>query len=156
MREYTKVAPRLWRNQAFLALPDDSDRYLYLYLKTNEHQTSAGAYRLPAAYAMADLHWPADAYFAALERLRAAGLVLVDEDTEEIAIAAWFVSNGPMNEAHCKGIAKQIEQIESAAIRNQTTEALRVAMAELKSKPARPSGTEQLPPTISRFARTRS
>ena len=47
MREFSKVSPAVWQSERFHSLPSDDGRYVHLYLLTNDHQNSAGCYRLP-------------------------------------------------------------------------------------------------------------
>ena len=72
MREYSKVSPNVWHSSRFNSLPSDDARYVFLYLATSMHQTSAGACLLPEAYAAADLKWPVERYRKALAELQAA------------------------------------------------------------------------------------
>ena len=58
MRDYSKISPALWQSARFNDLPSDDGRYLYLYLLTSSHQTSAGCYQLPDGYSCSDLRWP--------------------------------------------------------------------------------------------------
>lgn len=116
MRDYSKISPALWQSERFNTLPTDDARYLYLYLLTNEHQTSAGAYRLPDGYACTDLRWPPDRYQKALADLVAADLVMFDAAHQVIGITRWFRHNPPMSESHLVGIARQLERLPSKVI----------------------------------------
>ena len=57
MRDYSKVSPKLWRSPRYRSLESGDARLLYLYFLTCEHQSSAGCFRLPVAYAASDLGW---------------------------------------------------------------------------------------------------
>lgn len=116
MREYSKVSPALWQSERFNSLPSDDGRYLYLYLLTNGHQTSAGCYRLPTGYACADLRWEAKRYSKALQELADADLVRVDEVAKVVSITRWFKHNPPLSESHMLGIERQLEKLPSPSI----------------------------------------
>jgi Fe2+ or Zn2+ uptake regulation protein len=117
MRDFSKVSPVLWRSKRFRNLPSDQARLTYLYLLTNKHQTSAGAYELPPAYAADDLGWCVSTVKTALKELETAGLIHVDEQTNELMITRWFKHNGPTNPSHRKGVVKCISQIESEMLK---------------------------------------
>jgi len=147
MREFSKVCPQIWESKRFRSLADDSARLAYLYLLTNGHQTSAGCYRLPPAYACADMGWEPDQYDAALRALLDAQLVQVDWDTSEVFIPRWFKHNPPTNEKHAKGTTRLVEKIQSDRLRELAGQELQEAMNKWSPKvlPLRQ------PPRVPRF-----
>ena len=128
MREFSKVSPKIWESNRFRSLADDSARLAYLYLLSNGHQTSAGCYRLPSAYACADMAWGPDKYEAALQALFEAQLIDVDGDTSEVFIHRWFKHNPPTNEKHAKGTTRLVEKIESDRLRELANQELQEAL----------------------------
>lgn len=133
MREYSKVAPALWRSQRFMGLPSDDCRYLYLYLLTNQHQTSAGCYELPPGYARVDLAWPMAKVAECMAAVQKAEMIQSDEATNEILIVKWFKHNPPMNPSHRTGTERHARRIQSAALRDATLEGLQSAWEETAS-----------------------
>src|SRR5262245_51687331 len=117
MRDFSKVVPQMWESPRFRSLPDDTARLTYFYLLSNRHQTSAGCYRLPPAYASADMGWDTARYEAAVQALLDAQLVAVDRETEEVLILGWFKHNPPTNEKYAMGTTKLVEQIQSDRLR---------------------------------------
>jgi hypothetical protein len=117
MRDFSKVSPTLWHSERFNHLATDDARYAYLYLLTCEHQTSAGCYRLPDAYAAADLHWPVERYQKARAELEKAELIHFDAANSVLMVTRWFRFNPPMNEKHLKGIRHILERLPSQPIR---------------------------------------
>lgn len=115
---FTKVAGAIWRSPRFRGLPDRG-KLLMLYFITNEHQTSAGCYRLPEGYALTDLGWGAEDYNDALSALVADGLVVRDPPSETIYIDKWFRHSPPMNHKHALGIISVIKDIEPDALRER-------------------------------------
>ena len=103
------------------------ERYLFLYLLTNQHQNSAGCYALPDGYACTDLGWPAKQYRAGIASLVASGMILVDERTSEVLLERWFRHNAPMNTNHYKGTAKLVARIQSDQLRGAASAALDAA-----------------------------
>ena len=141
MREFSKISPAVWGSERFNNLESDEARYLYLFLLTCEHQTSAGVFRLKDAYATADLRWPMERYLAARKLLVEADLVKFDLTSGYVLITRWFKHNPPMNESHLKGVARVIhkmpcEQLKQEALGalQEAHEALRVAKALAEGK----------------------
>jgi hypothetical protein len=123
MRDFSKISPAVWHSSRFNNLPSDDGRYLYLYLLTSPHQTSAGAYQLPEGYACADLRWSSERYHAARAELLMADLISFDDETEVVAINRWFKHNPPMNEKHFRGIVRLLDRLPSETIQEAATEA---------------------------------
>lgn len=154
-REFSKVAPSLWRLSAFRALGERC-QILYLYVITNGHVTSAGCYALPDGYACADLSWQLEPYQQARGALVTAGLVDHDPGYDELFIDRWFVTNPPMNEKHAKGVLRLLSAIQSERLREkalaqfQEADAARVARQMAKSaaghllRASAPSGSDAL------------
>ena len=116
MRDFSKISPALWHSKRFNNLPSDDGRYLYLYLLTNEHQTSAGCYRLPDGYATNDLGWELSRYVSARQELVAADLILFDESESVVMITRWFQHNPPMSDSHFIGIERVLTKLPSQNI----------------------------------------
>lgn len=124
-REFSKVSSAIWHSKRFLALSNDRARLLLLYLISNSHQNSSGAYRLPVGYALADLGWSVEEYRCHLDELSEACLIAYDEATEEVYVTGWFKVCPPQNEKHATGTMTRINDIESEAVRT-------VALGEFK------------------------
>jgi hypothetical protein len=112
------IGAAIWRSRRFLALDSDG-RVLLHYFLSGPHSTSAGCFRLPVAYGVADLRWTEPQYRAAFEALVDAGLIEFDSDTDEIYVMGWFAHCPPTNIKHALGIKSLIERIESDAVRER-------------------------------------
>ena len=121
-REFSKISPKVWRSKRFRALPTDDARFLLLYLLTSEHQTSAGCFRMPDAYAASDLAWQVDKMQTARRHLVEGGLIAFDGSTDEYFVLGWFEHNKPMNASHQKSIVRVVSGVESDPVR-ETAEA---------------------------------
>ena len=66
-RDYSKTSPSVWASSKFKSLSNDEFRLAHLYLLTCKHQTSAGAYHIPFAYAAHDFGWPMEKFEQALQ-----------------------------------------------------------------------------------------
>ncbi|CAI2936061.1 hypothetical protein [Aminobacter niigataensis] len=128
-QDFTKVSPAVWRSKRFLAL-DDAGKVLYLYSLTCEHQNSTGCFRLPDAYASADLEWTVEKYRQYRDGLVSADLLAVDVENSMIYVCRWFKHCPPTNTNHAKGIAKQIGRIESDTLRERVETEFAAADAE--------------------------
>lgn len=117
-QDFTKVSPAVWRSKRFLAL-DDAGKVLYLYSLTCEHQNSTGCFRLPDAYASADLEWTVEKYRQYRDGLVAADLLAVDVEHSMIYVCRWFKHCPPTNNSHSVGIMKQIARIDSDVLRER-------------------------------------
>jgi hypothetical protein len=124
LRDYTKVAPVLWQSHRFRDLPSDDARFLYVYLLTCQHQTSAGCYVLPDGYACADLNWPLKRYAEARQQLIKADLICFDPPYSVVLIKRWFKHNPPTSEDHVTGIERRLERLPSEELAQMALEAL--------------------------------
>lgn len=116
-RVFTKISPRLWQSKRVWSLPTDRDRLYYFYCLTSRHQCSAGLYRLPDEYVVADLIWSIEEVANSRNTLINAGLIHYDTDTKELFIDQWFIYNPPTNDRHAKGIKSAIADVESDSLR---------------------------------------
>ena len=145
MRDYSKISPAVWQSARFNSLPSDDGRYLYLYLLTSSHQTSAGCYQLPDGYACSDLRWPLERYQSAREQLVAAELIRFDVETAVVMITRWFKHNPPMSESHLLGIERQLERLPSKTICEAALEAAQEAWESIETQRAQKTLRKQKP-----------
>ncbi len=115
-KRFTKVyGESLWRSKRFLAATDKA-KLLYVYLLSNSHSNTIGAYTIPDGYALADLGWPIGDYQVARDQLADAGLIVFDDDSSVVYVANWFKHSPPQNEKHAQGCQRMIDEIESALV----------------------------------------
>lgn len=88
-RSFGAVPCRLWRSPTFKRL-SQSAKLLYLYLLTSEHANALGAYRLPVAYAAADIGMAGDEIEHAHVELEQAGMAARRED--------WVIVHGRLRD----------------------------------------------------------
>lgn len=135
MRDFSKVSPSLWHSERFNGLKSDDARYAYLYVLTSEHQTSAGCYHLPDAYAAADLRWSLERYQRARRELTEAELIRFDEANSVLMVTRWLKFNPPMNDKHLKGIRHSLDRLPSQEIWSAASTELDDFLVALNSKP---------------------
>lgn len=104
---------------------DDSARCLGAYLLTCDHRTFEGIYRLPAAYAIADLGWDRETYRAALERLVAEGFVLVDEHADVVLLVNALEYRQPKGGPQIAGAVKVLKRLPETPLLRNLLEAAR-------------------------------
>jgi hypothetical protein len=143
MRDYSKVSPVLWQSQRFNSLPSDEGRYLYLYLLTNEHQNSAGCYRLRDGTACDDLQWPKDRFCRARAELVDADLIQFDPEFSVVRVMRWFKHNPPMNAKHLTGIERVLERLPSQTIAESALEALQASWESIQQTQATKTAQRQ-------------
>jgi hypothetical protein len=114
-KSFNKIHSIIWRSERFLSL-DTPAKLLMFYFMTCEHQTSAGAYRIPDGYAAADLRWPLHAYLEARGSLIEEGMISFDDEAETVYVRGWFKLNPPMNEKHAQGTRRLLETLDSQTI----------------------------------------
>ena len=117
MRTFSKISPKLWRSPRFRSLESGDARLLYLYVLTCEHQSSAGCFRLPGAYAASDLGWTEGRLSEAREALTKAALLVHDAGTDEYFVPRWFKHNPACNAKHKQGIERLISELDSDHVR---------------------------------------
>lgn len=141
MRSFTKLLPSMFEDKRWLQL-DWTARGVYLYLLGGKHQTSAGTYKLPDMYASADLLCDVSDYVSARKAIAAAGLILYDDDTNELYVPGWYAENAITNEKHAVGTSRCIAQIGSEVIRAaaeaEFTQSYEAFYARQATKPRQP------------------
>jgi hypothetical protein len=147
MRGYSKISPALWDSERFTSLPSDDGRYLYLYLLTSRHQTSAGAYRLPDGYASTDLRWTEERYAEARKLLVDADLIRFDSQTSVVMITRWFKHNPPMNASHLKSIEGELGRLSSLLLAEAAHSDLQLIQESIEAEKVAKATRKQMPPT---------
>lgn len=140
---FRKVSPRIWRSKRFKKLSDDA-RIAHLYFLTC-HTELFGVGIVPPAYGGADLGWTEDRFGKARDEIEAAGLIIIDHESDEYYAPGWFVFNKPSNPSTRLGWMKSLERVESETVRS-------VAMRELGS--TTPDEPDQRPRKAAPKART--
>lgn len=117
MRDYSKISPKVWRSARFRSLTTEQAKNFYLFALSCDHQSSAGCFRLPDAYAAADLNWSQEQLEAARAMVIAAELIVHDPATEEYFVLRWFKHNPAHNPKHRKGVERIISELDSDIVR---------------------------------------
>jgi len=134
MRDFSKVAPNVWKSRKFWLLPDDTARLAYLYLLTSPHANSVGCYDLNPVYACGDLRWTEAAYRKAIDSLSEVGLIEFDAAENTVRITNWIKFNAPMNPKHALGMLAALDQASSARLKLNQLNEIRDAISFIDSK----------------------
>lgn len=108
---FYRVGPAIW-DQPW----DDDTRLVALYLLTNPHRTTEGLYRLPLAYATADLRWKAGRVERALEVLIASDFVRYDVQAQVVWIVKALAWQSPTNPNQVKGAARVLRGLPATTL----------------------------------------
>lgn len=155
-RNFNMVSPAIWRSKRWATTTDDG-RLLALYILTNDHQNSAGCYRLLPGYGCADLGgWALDRFQAALAAIETADIVITDSSTSEILIQRWFKHCPPTNSKHYQGTLRIAFMIESDRLRQLTVDSLNAAWDAAQAARAAKNAADVVPISPELRSRVRS
>lgn len=117
------IITSVWGSVRFRSLPDDSCKLGYLFLHTNTHGNSIGAYRMPVEYLMADMQKDWDEATRIIDAIVSAGLAEYDHSESAVRILNWFPHNPINSPKHLAGaitrffdIPKKSEFIPAVAV----------------------------------------
>ena len=119
MREFSKIAARLWDSRRFTRLSDDG-KLFYFYVQTNRQCNSIGCFRLPIGYAVTDLGaeaWPAERAIAVRQEVVDSTLIDLYEDEDLVRIDLFLQFNPITNSRHAAGAAKLALQLPDCALK---------------------------------------
>lgn len=165
---YFRVGPSIW-----LEPWDDDTRYVAFYILTSSHRRTEGLFRMPLAYAMADLHWPAERFQHAFDRLVETGFIEYDEASSVCLIVKALQWQAPENPNQVTSAIKKLEELPpstlfgrfmllarehcarlSDALAERFPERLPEPLAQASEEPSRERSGERIPqsqaPTPSR------
>lgn len=112
-RKFGMIASSLWASRRFGLLGSSDTKLAYVYLHTNTHGNSIGAYRLPVAYLTADLGLDAKQARQAIAEICKADLAEYDADESVIRIQGWFNHNPITNRKHLQGAINAFHDVPS-------------------------------------------
>ena len=108
MSRYVNIATRVWHDEKFRTLSDDS-KTLFLYLLSSPHSNMCGLFYLPAPYACHDLNWDSCRHEVAAAELLREKMVLVDGD---IVLIKNFLKYNPIRgPKQAAGAARRLNEV---------------------------------------------
>lgn len=108
-RAFGMIITSIWGSSKFRSLPDDKSRLAYIYLHTNDHGSSIGAYRLPSEYITADMRIENAAQV--LGYIAQAGLIEYDHDEHVVRMLKWFPHNPINSPKHLLGAVSKFKSL---------------------------------------------
>lgn len=111
MREYGQISTRWWQSQTISGLPNDSARYLFVYLIAGPHTNSLGCFRLPKAYVSEDLGYSIETVSELFGCLQTAGLIRYCDRTKWLLVPNFLLHQPPRNGNVGTSIAKMFGDV---------------------------------------------
>ena len=105
---YYRVGPAFWSDHPSWG---DDERLAALYILTSPHRSTEGLFRMPLAYAAADLGWLPERFAQAFERLIADGFVEYDYDASVCLIVNALAWQAPENPNQARGAVKAVAEL---------------------------------------------
>jgi hypothetical protein len=123
MRDYGAVSPQFWIGQTGKSLRGNLPaQVVALYLMTSPHANMIGVFYCPLDYIAKETGLPLEGAREALRSLIEAQFCSFDEQTEEVFVqrmAAFQIGESlDHKDNRCKGVAKELEKVSSASLRN--------------------------------------
>jgi hypothetical protein len=148
VRDYGKVHSSFWSSQTMRDLSEDG-RHLALYLLTCQHNTIAGAFRLPDGYVCEDMQWTAERVSKGFRELFGKGFANRCETTKWVYIAKHLEWNLPENPNQWKAARKIVSQIPAeCGWLSEFKKIFAVAAGDEVPKPSNPSETVSKPEAV--------
>jgi len=149
MRDYGKIYSQFWTDPELQNLPD-APRLLAAYLLSSPHTNMIGCFRLPAAYAICDLHWNTTKFDSATHELNQIGFLSYDPRSQWLVIHHFLKWNRLENPNQAKAAVKLLQTVPPGIIRERLitglldfgcylTETLRSQIFSLSARNAAPS-----------------
>lgn len=112
---YTKTKDSIWIEMGDRGLSDKA-KLLLLYLTTCSHRNVIGLYRLPYAYAAADLGWNTETVSKGFEELLSKGFVWYDDQLKMVLLRDFLEHNPLENPNVIKSANKLIGELPDTAL----------------------------------------
>lgn len=117
-RRYFRVGPSFWSDPSIVRLSDDA-KLLALYVLTSPHRTTEGLFRMPKAYAMADLGWSEERFGEPFAELLREGFIEYDETVSVCLIVNALKWQAPENGNQAKAAAKAVSELPDTPLKTR-------------------------------------
>jgi hypothetical protein len=113
------VDTELWNNEDIIETFTAEDRYFWLYLLTNPHNSICGVMKASAVLIARDMGYSKECVQNLLYRFENVHkAIYVDKETKELVILNWWKFNWTKSKDLLKTITKNIEKVQSQNIKN--------------------------------------
>ena len=122
-----EIDPRFWNDRKVQEDMTQLERYIFLYLLTNQHSNICGCYEISARQIAWDTGVTEDKVNKALDNLESTHAVIMrDAETREILIVNWHKYHWSSSEKLLKGVAKLVADIKSETLRKHIEDTLTI------------------------------
>ena len=112
------IDTEVWNDEKILESFTSDDKFFWLYLLTNPHNTLLGVFKFNKVLASRDMGYDKDVvYNLAVRFANVYNLVYFDEETKEIMILNWYKYNWNKSEKLYQGLLPLLQKVESSKIR---------------------------------------
>ncbi len=113
-KKFGTVDSSLWRHPKFKGLSDDA-KFLFMYLKTCDHQNIIGCFYLPKMYACADTGWGIDRVSIGFHNLIEEGFIKYCDDTETVFLVKHMELHPIQGHKQLKGAINKFNEVNNNA-----------------------------------------
>lgn len=110
MARYYPVSPLYWSDSKVVTWSPEAT-LLGLYLLTCEHRNLEGLYRMPYAYAQADLRWTEEQIVGAMADLIESGFVAYDYDAQVVFLPKALKYHTPKSDRQVQGAINALQEV---------------------------------------------
>jgi len=112
MALYRNFYCKFWNDPNVQKMSKD-ERYLFMYLFTNEHTSLCGIYEITPETIYAETKIPTASALLLLRSLQAKGRIIYDEKTNEVCVRTWLRYNGTTSPLFIKALKTSIENVKN-------------------------------------------
>jgi len=115
MARYYPVSPLYWSDPKVASWSPEAT-LLGLYLLTCEHRNLEGLYRLPYAYAQADLRWTEQEIVGAMADLIETDFIAYDYDAQVVLLPKALKYHTPKSDRQIQGAINALQEVPDTAL----------------------------------------
>lgn len=113
------VDTELWNNEDIIETFTAEDRYFWLYLLTNPHNSICGVMKASSVLIARDMGYSKECIQNLLYRFENVHkAIYLDKETKELVVLNWWKFNWTKSKDLLKTITKNIEKVQSQSIKN--------------------------------------
>lgn len=130
MSRYRKVDPKIWNDEKFRSLSDDS-QLVFFYLLTHPHQTSLGAMRSSVPGLAAEKQWKLTRFARAFGEIQTKGMVRLDHRASLLWLPNFLKYNGPESPNVVKSWSQSLDLLPECQLKSNIVEHVKIFLETL-------------------------